>query len=212
MLPAWLEKQKQVGLCIWLDVTYYLPLASDDVIYTLILFPKFHTFYSHHFPPSDNGVYTLVLTSFLFQISLYLIKKYRYVIKRMSRYYHYNQIKSLYLTGMPWNPTTRIPNSSSSSQKASHGNISGIIFKKIWTFQISLQLFLNFSVIFLDFSNALSNDCTTAWVTWPERPKGMKDVIEQARRAQSHKSGPGGPLDFWYINIASNISNWPCEG
>ena len=90
MLPAWLEKQKQVGLCIWLDVTYYLPLASDDVIYTLILFPKFHTFYSHHFPPSDNGVYTLVLTSFLFQISLYLIKKYRYVIKSMSRYYHYN--------------------------------------------------------------------------------------------------------------------------
>ena len=106
---------------------------------------------------------------------------------------------------MPWNPTTRIPNSSSSSQKASHGNISGIIFKRIWKFQISLQLFLNFSVIFLDFSNALSNDCTTAWVTWPERPKGMKDVIEQARRAQSHKSGPGGPLDFWYINIASNM-------
>ena len=33
--------------------------------------------------PSDNGVYTLVLTSCIFQISLFLIKKYRYFIKSM---------------------------------------------------------------------------------------------------------------------------------
>ena len=35
-----------------------------------------------------------------------------------------------------------------------------------------------------------------SWVTRPERPKGVKDVIKQARRAAAEKSGPGGPLDF----------------
>ena len=50
-------------------------------------------------------------------------------------------------------------------------------------FWISLRLFLDFSVIFLDFSNALSNHCTVAWVTRPERPKGVKDEVNQARRA-----------------------------
>ena len=30
----------------------------------------------------------------------------------------------------------------------------------------------------------------------PERPKVVKDVIKQARRAAAKKSGPGGPLDF----------------
>ena len=34
---------------------------------------------------------------------------------------------------------------------------------------------------------------TAAWVTRPERPKGAKDDVKQARRAQSR---PGGPLDF----------------
>ena len=29
----------------------------------------------------------------------------------------------------------------------------------------------------------LSHHCTVAWVTWPERPKGVKDVIKQAPRA-----------------------------
>ena len=29
----------------------------------------------------------------------------------------------------------------------------------------------------------LSHHCTVAWVTRPERPKGVKDVIKQARRA-----------------------------
>ena len=32
-------------------------------------------------------------------------------------------------------------------------------------------------------SNALSHHCIDAWVTRPERPKGVKDVIKQARRA-----------------------------
>ena len=31
---------------------------------------------------------------------------------------------------------------------------------------------------------------TSAWVTRPERPKGVKDVIKQARRAQSRPEGP----------------------
>ena len=33
--------------------------------------------------------------------------------------------------------------------------------------------------------NALSNHCTVAWVTRPERLKGMKDEVKQARRASS---------------------------
>ena len=45
-------------------------------------------------------------------------------------------------------------------------------------------IFLDFSVIFLDFSNSLSHHCIVAWVTRPERLKGVKDVIKQARRAQ----------------------------
>ena len=40
---------------------------------------------------------------------------------------------------------------------------------------------MGFSVIFWDFSNALSHHWTLAWVT--HRPKGVKDVIKQARRA-----------------------------
>ena len=35
----------------------------------------------------------------------------------------------------------------------------------------------------------LSHHCTVAWVTRPERPKGVKDVIKQARRAAAQKSG-----------------------
>ena len=34
-----------------------------------------------------------------------------------------------------------------------------------------------------NFSNALCHHCTDAWVTRPERPKVVKDVIKQARRA-----------------------------
>ena len=46
-----------------------------------------------------------------------------------------------------------------------------------------------------------------AWVTRPERPKGVKDEVKQARRAASQKSGPGGALDFQYqINMA--LSTW----
>ena len=31
---------------------------------------------------------------------------------------------------------------------------------------------------------------TSAWVTRPERPKGAKDEVKQARRAQSRPEGP----------------------
>ena len=37
----------------------------------------------------------------------------------------------------------------------------------------------------------------SAWVTRPERPKGAKDEVKQARRAANQKSGPNGPLDFY---------------
>ena len=36
--------------------------------------------------------------------------------------------------------------------------------------------------------NQLSS--AVAWVTRPERPKGVKDVIKQAQRAQSRPEGP----------------------
>ena len=51
----------------------------------------------------------------------------------------------------------------------------------------------------------LSNHCTVGWVTQPELPKGVKDVIKQAQRAATggpQPEGPnrraptGGPLDF----------------
>ena len=58
-----------------------------------------------------------------------------------------------------------------------------------------MHLFLYFSVICLDFSNALSHHYTVAWVTRPERLKGVKDVIKQTRRAATLKSGPGGRRD-----------------
>ena len=32
--------------------------------------------------------------------------------------------------------------------------------------------------------------CNGVWVTRPERPKGVKDVIKQARRAKSRPEGP----------------------
>ena len=35
-----------------------------------------------------------------------------------------------------------------------------------------------------------SNHHTVAWVTRPERPKGAKDEVKQARRAQSRPEGP----------------------
>ena len=54
---------------------------------------------------------------------------------------------------------------------------------------------MDFSVIFGDFSNALSHHCTVAWVTRPERPKGVKNVIKQ------------GPLDFCTF-IFFEIPKW----
>ena len=35
-----------------------------------------------------------------------------------------------------------------------------------------------------------------AWATRPERPKGVRDKIKQARRAANKKSEPGGPQDL----------------
>ena len=55
-------------------------------------------------------------------------------------------------------------------------------------------------------ANALSNHCTA---TRPERPKGAKDEVKQARRARraaSQKSGPGRPLDFQFLDILFYIS------
>ena len=43
---------------------------------------------------------------------------------------------------------------------------------KLLIFWICLRLFL-------DFSNALSNHCNVAWVTRPERTKGVKDEVKQ---------------------------------
>ena len=37
------------------------------------------------------------------------------------------------------------------------------------------------------FSNALSHHCTDEWITRPERPKGVNDVVKQAQRAQSSR-------------------------
>ena len=53
-----------------------------------------------------------------------------------------------------------------------------------------------------------------AWVTWPERPKGVKDEVKQARRAKSWPEGPparsrapGGPRLLVYYNVSvQNIS------
>ena len=53
--------------------------------------------------------------------------------------------------------------------------------EKFWIYIKNKKM--GFLCIFLDFSNELSHHCTVAWVTRPERPKGVKDVIKQARRA-----------------------------
>ena len=64
-------------------------------------------------------------------------------------------------------------------------------FQIVEKFRILGELFLflcNCFRISLDFSNALFNHCTVAWVTRPERPQGVKDEVKQAR------SRPDGPL------------------
>ena len=38
---------------------------------------------------------------------------------------------------------------------------------------------------FYPMANALSNDRIVTWVTRPERPKGAKDKVKQARRANA---------------------------
>ena len=68
--------------------------------------------------------------------------------------------------GSQYSPTARIPNSSSccTLQKLSHDDISRAQEPSM-------------------VSNALSNHCTFAWVTRPERPKDVKDEVKQAQRA-----------------------------
>ena len=55
-------------------------------------------------------------------------------------------------------------------------------------------------VIFLDISNALSHYCTVAWVTRPERPKGVKDIIPKGRYLEV------GPLPLEVDSIAVSLS------
>ena len=45
-----------------------------------------------------------------------------------------------------------------------------LFFWKFWIFGSILD--------YLDFSNALSNHYTVAWVTRPENPKGVKDDVK----------------------------------
>ena len=54
-------------------------------------------------------------------------------------------------------------------------------FSDFFVIVLFLCDFLDFSVIFLDFSNVLSHHCTVTRVTRPEHLKGVNDVIKQAR-------------------------------
>ena len=54
-------------------------------------------------------------------------------------------------------------------------------------------------------ANALSNHCIVAWVTRPERPKGAKDEVKQARRAASSKTSRLLVYFFWYT---ISYANW----
>ena len=57
-------------------------------------------------------------------------------------------------------------------------------------------------MIFWNLSNTLFHHCTVAWVTRPEGRKGVKDVIKQARRAATKKSGPiGAPRLLVHYNV-----------
>ena len=47
----------------------------------------------------------------------------------------------------------------------------------------------------------------TRTVTRPERPKGAKDEVKQARRAADWKLGPGGPPKLLVLNNSSTNPN-----
>ena len=66
-------------------------------------------------------------------------------------------------------------------------------FVKFW---ISLQLSLDFSVIFLDFSNALSNHWRVGHTAWA--PEGREGPSQEARRAS---------IDFLYQYISVHYTN-----
>ena len=57
------------------------------------------------------------------------------------------------------------------------------------TKKLNIAIVFGFLCDFFYFSNALSHHCTVAWVTGPECPKGVKDVIKQARRAATATRG-----------------------
>ena len=42
---------------------------------------------------------------------------------------------------------------------------------------------------FLGKVSDFKGNCTGAWVTWPERPKGVKDVIKQAEGSKASLKG-----------------------
>ena len=68
-------------------------------------------------------------------------------------------------------------------------------FKKIWRTTNHFPVFL--CDLFLFLGNFFV-ECSIVWVTRPERPKGAKDKVKQAQRAQSRPEGPHPrrPLDF----------------
>ena len=63
--------------------------------------------------------------------------------------------------------------------------------QKIWMATSCGLLEIHSRVKMTGFSKAFQ---ISAWVTEPERPKGAKEEVTQARRAASYKSGPAGPL------------------
>ena len=52
------------------------------------------------------------------------------------------------------------------------------VFAEILDFSDFFVIVFLFLCDFLDFSNALSNNCTVVWVTRPERLKGVKDEVK----------------------------------
>ena len=64
------------------------------------------------------------------------------------------------------------------------------IFAEILNFLDFFVIVFGFFCDFLDFSNALSNHCTVAWVTRPERPKGVKRT--KSSRPEGPKAVPKG--------------------
>ena len=113
---------------------------------------------------------------------------------------------------MDSNPTTRIPNScsctcTSSSQKASHPNISETESGIIGGVKTTGNIKKNDNNKNKLHKEALSNHFANAWVTRPERPKGVKDAVKQARRAPTGDVPEISPEWRCHIDIIP-----PCRG